>query len=98
MQKYCFRESSDNTHDFQFLEPPKTQSKNLAKIFLPAAGFIFKDAETIKLFQRKGMIAALRLKYGLLNSREPLSLIIFKFIFLIILCYLFFCMSSQGRS
>ena len=58
MQKYFFRESSDNTHDFQFLEPPKTQSKNLAKIFLPAAGFIFKDAEIIKLFQRKGMIAA----------------------------------------
>ena len=56
MQKYRFRESSDNTHDFQFLESPKTQSKNLAKIFLPAAGFIFMDAQNIKLLQQKGMI------------------------------------------
>ena len=89
MQNYCFRESSDNTHDFQFLESPKTQSENLAKIFLPAAGYIFKNAETIKLFQWKGMIAKIK---------RPLSLIIFKFIFLIILCYLFFSMRSKGGS
>ena len=87
IQNYCLRESSNNTHDFQFLESPKTQSKNLAKIFLPVAGYIFKNAETIKLFQRKGMIAKIK---------RPLSLIIFKFIFLIILCYLFFSMRSKG--